>query len=120
VHCLDLTCTSADWGRSENVVWGSACGGADCQTGSAPPVVSDVDAVLSNGSGGQTIVWGTDDTIVWGTDDTIVWGTMNGQTIVWGTSNGQAIVWGTTDGQTLVWGTTGCNDPSCRPVIWGR
>jgi hypothetical protein len=123
VHCLDLTCSSADWGHSENVVWGSACGGADCQTGS-PPVASAVNALLSGGLDAQTIVWGTTGahTIVWGTTgaQTIVWGTTNAQTIVWGTTDGQTIVWGTTNGQTIVWGTSGCNDPSCQSVIWGQ
>jgi serine protease AprX len=114
VHCLDFTCSSADWGQSENVVWGSTCGGADCQTGGAPPVANDVDAMLARGTDPQTIVWGTT------AEDTIVWGTMNGETIVWGTTNGQTIVWGTTNGQTLVWGTAGCGDPSCEPVVWTR
>ena len=114
VHCLDFTCSSAAWGQSENVVWGSTCGGADCQTGGAPPVANDVDAMLARGTDPQTIVWGTT------AEDTIVWGTMNGETIVWGTTNGQTIVWGTTNGQTLVWGTTGCGDPSCQPVVWGQ
>jgi serine protease AprX len=106
VHCLDLTCSSADWGSSDNVVWGSACGGADCQTGS-PQVASAINALLSGGLDAQTIVWGTT------AAQTIVWGTTTGQTIVWGTTDGQTIVWGTTNGQTIVWGTSGCNDPSC-------
>ena len=113
VHCLDLACDSADWGHSENVVWGWTCGGADCQPGS-PPLSGAVIALLSGRIDPQTIVWGTT------TPQTIVWGTTNGQTIVWGTTNGQTILWGTTNGQTVVWGTTGCSDPSCQSVIWSQ
>jgi len=121
VHCLDFTCSSADWGQSENVVWGSSCGGADCQSGSTPPVFNDVDSLFASGTDSLTLVWGTIDPQTGATlEDTIVWGTMNGQTIVWGTTSGQTIVWGTTNGQTIVWGTTGCDDPSCEPVIWNQ
>ena len=117
VHCIDLTCSSADWGASENVVWGSACDGNDCETG---PLTVDVSDLLSGATASQTIVWGTNDaaTTVWSTGgQTIVWGTTNGATIVWGTS-GQTIVWGTTNSDTIVWGTQGCDDPSCQPVVW--
>ncbi len=56
---------------SNNVVWGTSCGGNDC---SGPWYASAAD------DGGDTVVWGTsdDDTVVWGTesdDDTVVWGT---------------------------------------------
>ena len=92
VHCMNVTCSSADWGSSDNVVWGSACGGNDCPTG--PPTVPGSsfpsDATVS-------------------------------QTIVWGTSDGETIVWGTNDeGETIVWGTQGCGDPSCDSVLWSR
>jgi serine protease AprX len=119
VHCIDFTCSSADWGPSENVVWGSACGGNDCQTG---PLTVDVGSLLSGATVSQTIVWGTSDAdaTVWATNgQTIVWGTSDGDTIVWGTS-GQTIVWGTSDGDTIVWGTQGCDDPSCQPVLWSH
>jgi serine protease AprX len=117
VHCIDFTCSSADWGASENVVWGSACGGNDCQTG---PLTVDVSSLLSGATVSQTIVWGTNDpdTTVWSTGgQTIVWGTNDADTTVWGTG-GQTIVWGTTNSDTIVWGTQGCDDPSCQPVVW--
>ena len=79
------TCSSAEWGSSENVVWGSACGGNDCPTG---PLTIAISSFLSGATVSQTIVWGTND----------------GETVVWGTS-GQTIVWGTDDGETIVWGT---------------
>ena len=119
VHCIDFTCSSADWGPSENVVWGSACGGNDCQTG---PLTVNVGSLPSGSTVSQTIVWGTSDpdATVWATNgQTIVWGTSDAATIVWGTS-GQTIVWGTDDGETIVWGTQGCDDPSCDSVLWSR
>ena len=42
-----------------------------------------------------------------------------GDTVVWGTNDGDTVVWGTADGDTVVWGTS-CTDPSCEPVIWPR
>jgi serine protease AprX len=58
-----------EYQSSENVVWGSACGGTDCP--------ADTTWTTSEP---DTIVWGTND------DDTIVWGTNDDDTIVWGTS----------------------------------
>ena len=59
------------WGsgftRTENVVWGSRCGAADCLGGWSV-----------SGSGGAVV--GADD------GDTVVWGTSDGDTVVWGTS----------------------------------
>jgi hypothetical protein len=54
----------------DNIVWGTDCGGADC----------------------DNIVWGTADSL-----DNIVWGTaLASDNIVWGTSAfGDNIVWGT-------------------------
>jgi serine protease AprX len=68
-RCLDVTCGSVVWGTgtSENVVWGSSCGGADC------PVSPSLGSLLL--VSGTTVVWGTNDTVVWGTSDTVVWGT---------------------------------------------
>jgi subtilisin family serine protease len=65
-------------GDSQNVVWGSACGGADCPG-----------------------TWSTsaDDGLVWGTGDTdgLVWGTSDSDGLVWGTScndpSCQPVVW---------------------------
>jgi serine protease AprX len=77
-HCSDLLCGSVVWGNgnSDNVVWGSSCGGADCQSWSLP--------------GGSLLVHRTsyNDTVVWGTDgdDTVVWGTSGDDTVVWGTT----------------------------------
>ena len=59
-----------------NVVWGTSCGGADCQTTWSPSLVS------STMDDEDTVVWGTfddGDTVVWGTSD-------EGDTVVWGTS----------------------------------
>ena len=46
----------------QNVVWGSACGGNDCQT------AWSTDMMFGSGAGSETVVWGmTDgDTVVWG------------------------------------------------------
>jgi len=66
------TATDAD-----NVVWGTTCGGQNCQ--------------------GQ--VWSTDDhTVVWGTET-------EGDTVVWGTTEGDTVVWGTLDNGTVIWGS---------------
>jgi serine protease AprX len=92
VSCADLTCSNPDWGTgSQDIVWGSQCGGADCPTGTP----------------WSRAVWGT----------TVVWGTTEGDTVVWGTADGDTVVWGTTDGDTVVWGTS-CTDSSCQPVVW--
>jgi hypothetical protein len=77
VSCADWSCTSTEWARngSENVVWGSRCGGSDCPIGTP---WSAGDYVSSP--------WGL---VVWGTSsggDTVVWGTSAGDTVVWGTS----------------------------------
>lgn len=91
-NCADETCSTVTWGgEAQDVVWGSACGGADC-----PGLWSIVS------SGGA------------------VWSTNDGDTVVWGTNgDGDTVVWGTSDGDTVVWGTS-CSDPSCQPVIWNR
>jgi hypothetical protein len=75
VICTSWNCASADWLGigSEDVVWGSKCGGGDCPSGTAWDR-RDV--------GGTTVVWGTSD----GDGDTVVWGTTDGDTVVWGTS----------------------------------
>jgi hypothetical protein len=94
------------WGTAngdDNIVWGTDCGGDDCDN-----------VVWGTADGDDNIVWGTangDDNIVWGTakgDDTNVWGTANGDdNIVWGTALGDdSIVWGTANGDdNIVWGT---------------
>jgi serine protease AprX len=86
-HCSDLLCSSVVWGNgnSQNVVWGSSCGGADCQT-------SPLNA------GGALLVQSA---------------TYN-DTVVWGTTGDDTVVWGTTGADTVVWGTT-CTDPTCAP-----
>ena len=65
------------WGSLDNIVWGTDCGGADC------------------------------DNIVWGEFfDNIVWGNAEGlDNIVWGTLLDN-IVWGNTDGDNIVWGNS--------------
>ena len=67
----------------DNIVWGTDCGGADC----------------------DKIVWGAaadGDNIVWGTandGDNIVWGTAtDGDNIVWGTSADADVTWGSDAG----------------------
>ena len=56
-------------GASENIVWGSACDGADCQ---GPWTVEG-----AAGGDDDSVVWGT--SVVWGSaieeDDSVVWGT---------------------------------------------
>ena len=70
--CTDAACDTVVWddGRAVNIVWGTTCGGADCQGTAwrAPPNTTSV--LVWAGSDGETIVWGTTDageTIVWGT-----------------------------------------------------
>jgi serine protease AprX len=99
VSCGDPLCIlPLIWGSvgSQNIVWGTRCGGLDCPSGT-PWSRSDSSEPVS----GTTVVWGTD----------------SGDTVVWGTTDGDTVVWGTTEGDTVVWGTT-CSDPSCEPVIW--
>jgi hypothetical protein len=92
--CLDGTCDPASaTAVATNVVWGSACGGADCSATWTIEAVNDDD----------TVVWGTSDD-----DDTVVWGTSD---------DGDTVVWGTDDDDTVVWGTS-CSDPACVPVVW--
>jgi serine protease AprX len=68
--CGDLLCHDVTWGSadSENVVWGSTCGGADCPTSTPWPGAV---LMLWQPDAASTIVWGTDD----GEGETIVWGT---------------------------------------------
>lgn len=56
-------------GRTRNVVWGSACGGADC----------DGPWTAEGASEDDSVVWGSDDA------DSVVWGTDDGDSVVWGT-----------------------------------
>jgi len=93
VHCVDPFCLLPPvWGSlgSQNVVWGAACGGADCPSGT-PWNRDESDDSMS----GTTVVWGTS------------------------SSDGDTVVWGTTDGDTVVWGTS-CSDSSCEPVVWNN
>jgi len=93
LQCANLACTAYNWGSDvRNIVWGSGCGGADCQN--MPWTVTGAS------TDGDTVVWGTaddGDTVVWGTaddGDTVVWGTSDdGDTVVWGTSGGEDVVW---------------------------
>ena len=70
------------WGS--NIVWGSACGGRDCENiiwGS----VSPGDNIIW-GSGGDNIIWGSGDNIIWGSGgDNIIWGS-GADNIIWGSS----------------------------------
>jgi serine protease AprX len=91
--CFDESCGSVQWGigKSQNVVWGSTCEGADCA------------ATWSPASSGIVIDWD---------GDTVVWGS----TVVWGATDGDTVVWGSTDGDTVVWGS-GCTGSWCD-VLW--
>jgi serine protease AprX len=93
VKCGDAACSVVQWGfgKAQNVVWGTACGGKDCSTtwtAAASTVAADPSAA--------TVVWGS--------------------TTVWGSTEGDTVVWGSTEGDTVVWGS-GCSDPSCD-VLW--
>ena len=76
--CADPNCQIVEWGSSgsENVVWGSTCGGGDCANATTPGV------------------WSTSD------DDAVVWGTTGDDAIVWGTTDEDAVVWGTSCTET--------------------
>jgi serine protease AprX len=72
------------WDERRNVVWGSACGGADCDRSSTTATGSAYD---------ESVVWGTHDSerVVWGTDsgdESVVWGTdctdASCEPVVWG------------------------------------
>jgi serine protease AprX len=97
---LDVVWGSSTDGEGDNIVWGTACGSAEC----------------------DNIVWGTSDMDA----DNIVWGTVDqeGDNIVWGTSDGESdnIVWGTAcaDGEcdNIVWGTE-CGGADCDNIVWG-
>jgi hypothetical protein len=66
-----------------NIVWGTDCGGADC----------------------ENIMWGTsdDENIVWGTND-------DAMNIIWGSSDLMNIVWGTSAEEDVTWGSSGDSD----------
>ena len=81
------------WGSNQNVVWGTACQGRDCDNiiwGSADP--------------GDNIIWGSNgENIIWGSgDDNIIWGS-NGKNIIWG-SGRDNIIWGSGD-DNIIWGS---------------
>jgi subtilisin family serine protease len=88
--CGDPACVTVRWDspRSENVVWGSWCGGGDCASATSPGV------------------WSTS------VGDAVVWGTTSHDAVVWGTTGDDAVVWGTTSDYAVVWGTS-CTEPSC-------
>jgi serine protease AprX len=64
-----------------NVVWGTACGGADC----------DQPWTVEGANSSDSVVWGTSD------PDSVVWGTSDDDSVVWGTgcadSSCDPIVW---------------------------
>ena len=89
------------WGSSQdniiwgsNIVWGSACGGRDCDNiiwGSVDPgdniIWGSSGENIIWGSGGDNIIWGSgEDNIIWGSgDDNIIWGSGD-DNIIWGSS----------------------------------
>ncbi|MCU1383955.1 MAG: hypothetical protein JWL71_2652 [Acidobacteria bacterium] len=133
---LDLNANAfkvgTNWGVAktddgDNIVWGTACGNADCDNIVWGTAADGDNIVWGTEVDGDNIVWGTatdGDNIVWGTDcggadcDNIVWGTAaDGDNIVWGTAaDGDNIVWGTAaDGDNIVWGTADDGDN----IVWG-
>ena len=65
--CANLSCSDVTWGTggSQNVVWGTTCGGGDCRT---PWTIGGVGHLLLGSGNGSTVVWGTEaETVVWGT-----------------------------------------------------
>ncbi len=128
---LGTTWGAATTMAGDNIVWGTACGGGDCDNIVWGTAGGDGDNIVWGTSGdGDNIVWGTaggdGDNIVWGTAcgggdcDNIVWGTGggDGDNIVWGTLRADNIVWGTAglDGDNIVWGTVGGDGDN---IVWG-
>jgi serine protease AprX len=91
-----VTCSAADcdadaaswtgWGvssPSRNVVWGTRCGGDDCDGSWSIDAISALD-------GNDAVVWGMND------DDAVVWG-MNDDAVVWGLTctdpSCQPVIW---------------------------
>ena len=70
------------WDERRNVVWGSACGGADCNRSPTTATASAYD---------ESVVWGTQDS------ESVVWGTDADESVVWGTectdSSCEPVVW---------------------------
>jgi serine protease AprX len=70
------------WGpgfiKTQNVVWGSQCGGNDCHRAWS---VADSGDAVTDAADGDTVVWGTSD------GDTVVWGTTCGdpscEPVIW-------------------------------------
>jgi hypothetical protein len=80
----------------DNIVWGTDCGGADC----------------------DNVIWGTADVdnIVWGTAsdiDNVVWGTSAHDNVVWGTSGADQddVTWGSSDNDDAVLFPDEANEP---------
>jgi serine protease AprX len=71
VECSGFACSDVRWGdgESQNVVWGSTCGGDDCPT---PWSIGTVAHILSGSANATMVVWGTsyDEIVVWGTSCT--------------------------------------------------
>ena len=73
---------SITWGpgfiKTQNVVWGSQCGGNDCHRAWS---VADSGDAVTDAADGDTVVWGTSD------GDTVVWGTTCGdpscEPVIW-------------------------------------
>lgn len=112
---------------ARNVVWGSDCGGRNCQKvlwGAARDGIVygtasvDQNIVWSTRLNDQNIVWSTvstDENIVWSTttDQNIVWSTSDDQNIVWSTATDENIVWSTATDENIVWSTS-----TVQPVLW--
>src|SRR6185312_1602267 len=111
----DVAWGTANTANGQAVDWGVTCTTGDCSSGGTwQPWRSD----STDGSTSQNVVWGS---TCGGTDCRGTWSTSDSDdAVVWGTSDDDGVVWGTSsDGDGVVWGTS-CNDPSCRPVVWGH
>jgi hypothetical protein len=97
--CSDAACSVVTSGgaTASNVVWGTVCGGADCQV---PWRISLVHGQPVDPYAAETVVLGSSEP----------------ETIVWGSSGEDTIVWGSDGGDTIVWGSS-CEDSACD-VVW--
>lgn len=113
VPCADTACTQIAWdaGRARNVVWGTTCGGLDCN---ATWTLTGAGSAVTTTSEADVVVWGSASEA-----EVVVWGSADDAVVVWGSaSEAEIVVWGsTTDAEVVVWGSD-CG--ACEPVVWGR
>ena len=86
------------WGTAfngDNVVWGTDCGGADCDN-----------TVWGVASDGDNVVWGVaseGDNVVWGTstDANVIWATSAEDDATWGSSGEDQVMYPESDAEPL-------------------